>query len=105
TLFYTLHPQFESKDFLSVTSKSTFLKPKERVTLLFQNPIKDALKLSFTGILISMILATAIISCLFYLHQIIKSQKQLAEIKNDLISNMTHEFKTPISTIGVALES
>jgi len=36
---------------------------------------------------------------------IIKQQKQLAEIKNDLISNMTHEFKTPIATIGVVLES
>jgi signal transduction histidine kinase len=29
----------------------------------------------------------------------------LAEVKNDLISNITHEFKTPIATIGVALES
>lgn len=25
-------------------------------------------------------------------------------MKNDLISNITHEFKTPIATIGVALE-
>ena len=45
------------------------------------------------------------ISCLFYLLKIIKHQKQLAEVKNDLISNITHEFKTPIATIGVALES
>ena len=29
----------------------------------------------------------------------------MAEVKNDLISNITHEFKTPIATIGVALES
>lgn len=105
TLFYTLHPQVVSDDLLSINSKSTFLKPKERITILFQNPMKDALKLSFTGILISLILATAIIACLFYLLHIIKSQKQLAEIKNDLISNITHEFKTPISTISVALES
>ena len=37
--------------------------------------------------------------------KVIKHQKQLAEVKNDLISNITHEFKTPIATIGVALES
>ena len=35
----------------------------------------------------------------------IRRQKQLAEVKNDLISNITHEFKTPIATIRVALEA
>lgn len=104
SLVFNLNADLNTNDLMSVNSKSTYLKPNEQVVLEFENPLKDALKLSFSGILISFFLAAATISCLFYLLHIITQQKQLAEIKNDLISNLTHEFKTPIATISVALE-
>ncbi len=34
-----------------------------------------------------------------------RSQHRLVKIKNDFVSNMTHELKTPITTVGVALEA
>ena len=90
---------------LYTISKSPFLTSRNQIVASFTNSTKEILKRGLTGILISTLLILVVISCLFYLLKIIKHQKQLAEVKNDLISNITHEFKTPIATIGVALES
>jgi len=94
-----------SDDYLQTDTKSRFLPKGTFLTILFTNTTKAILYRILGGILISTLLVLTVISCLFYLLKIIKHQKQLAEVKNDLISNITHEFKTPIATIGVALES
>lgn len=88
-----------------ISSKSTFLETDKTFKIRYANPSFEALKRSSTGILLSFILSIAVIASLFFLMKIINQQKQLAEIKNDLISNITHEFKTPITTVSAALEA
>jgi two-component system phosphate regulon sensor histidine kinase PhoR len=106
SIFFTSKDSILSNNFeKSVFSKSTFLKNNERFELSYNNINFEALKRSSSGILLSFILSLLIISCLFYLLKIIKQQKELATIKNDLISNITHEFKTPIATISTAIEA
>lgn len=52
------------------------------------------------------ILLIALISASFWIVvRIVLQQKKVAEVKNDFVNNMTHEFKTPISNVSLALEA
>ncbi len=70
--------------------------PKERSFLL------KGMKSYF---IITGLLGILMSSTLFFLIRTIKEQKVVSEIKSNFISNMTHEFKTPISTISLACQA
>ena len=61
----------------------------------------DLMAISILSIIFTLIIIIAYSSAL---NQLIK-QRQISEIKTDFINNMTHEFKTPIATINLALDA
>lgn len=78
---------------------------RRTVEMTFDNSSKPIFQRILVSILFSLLVTIVIIWVLFYLYSIIKNQKELSEVKNDLISNITHEFKTPIATVLTAIES
>ena len=85
------------------------------VTIGFANPVTYRLALGNTfpylikrislPILFSVILLGITILSFGLLYRNLQKQRRLSELKNEFISNITHELKTPIATVGVAIEA
>ncbi len=86
-----------------------------KVTIGFTNPVTYTLELNntmpyllgqlFSQIVFSLFLIGLTITAFAVLYKNLKSQQKLTDIKNEFISNITHELKTPIATVGVAIEA
>lgn len=63
--------------------------------------LTDLIGITLLSIIFTLIIIIAYTSAL---NQLIR-QRQISEIKSDFINNMTHEFKTPIATINLALDA
>ena len=94
----------ESFAYNLAVSGNTFYVP-EKLLIYFPNEQQFIIRKIWKLLSISIILFFIIIISFYVTIQTIFRQKKLSEMKNDLINNMTHEFKTPISTIALACEA
>lgn len=76
---------------------SLYVNFPEKTNYIFKGIIRNLILSVFFILVIIGVFATTLIQ--------LKKQKQISEIKTDFINNMTHEFKTPIATINLALDA
>jgi len=89
---------------VSLSPGNIFTRPDE-LYVSFPREKEYVLKSLWTLLSGSVLFTLVIILGFSYTVHALLRQKKLSDIKTDFINNMTHEFKTPIATISLAVDS
>lgn len=108
--FSTAPQTYDSKLTLNECGKtvlfpSNIIDENIHLYLFFPDKKSFVLQEMQNSLIVSLVLVVFIIISLVIMFRTIMEQKRLSEMKSDFISNMTHEFKTPISTISLACQA
>ena len=103
----TIHNYSPGLALIAMPSGSMFenLSQDESLSVIALNYKKIVMKLLTGSIILAILFTLVIIAAFFVTVYTMLRQKKLGEIKNDFINNMTHEFKTPIATISLAVDA
>ncbi len=88
----------------TLNDRTTFIKPFY-ISIYFPNKNSAIFRKVWLMLLLSTIILLGLVIGFWYFLNVINRQKKLSEMKNDFINNMTHEFNTPISNIGLSIET
>ena len=99
-----IQQQFEKSSYKAALFPNNMLETGNYIYLFFPDQRAFILSRMTATLAGSAILILVIMGCFYVAITTILRQKKLADIKNDFINNMTHEFKTPISTISLAVD-
>jgi signal transduction histidine kinase len=109
--FYILRRQIAKpfpkpdKAVLTTSSVNTAMPIGSTYAALFPDYKGYLLKKIIPQGLFSFFLLTIISLAFGTIYRNLRQQRRLTELKNDFISNVTHELKTPIATVSVAIEA
>ena len=105
--------EISNRDSAALTYNSSILTRERKllgyerkgIAAVFSNYNSSIFKRMLGSVFLALIVLSCTILTLIFIYRSLRKQQQLTNIKNDLISNIAHELKTPITTVGVALEA